>query len=143
MQMGMGEKGVVILDNIDKSDLQKYIGAKIRSLRVKKKMTQEELGDLLGLKHNSISAIERGVNSFDANTIYSITKIFGIKVDELYPHFDNEQSDSTKEMPDLSVEDIQFFKQVMQKTLSLGEKEREHLVGNIKYMVDYYEKING
>jgi len=124
------------LDNIDKSDLQKYIGTRIRELRVKKKMTQEELGDLLGLKHNSISAIERGVNSFDANTIYSIAKIFGIKVDELYPRMDNEPLD-------LSVEDIQFFKQVMQKTLSLGEKERDHLVGNIKFVVDYYEKING
>ena len=124
------------MDNIDKSDLQKYIGTRIRELRVKKKMTQEELGDLLGLKHNSISAIERGVNSFDANTIYSIAKIFGIKVDELYPRMDNEPLD-------LSVEDIQFFKQVMQKTLSLGEKERDHLVGNIKFVVDYYEKING
>lgn len=135
LSIGRIRKGY-ILDNIQKTDLQKYIGTRIREQRVKKKMTQEELGDLLGLKHNSISAIERGVNSFDANTLYSIAKIFGIKVVELYPNYDR------TETPDLITEDLNLFKQIMQKTLSLDEKEREHFIGNIKFIVECYEKAN-
>lgn len=135
--------------DLQKSELQKYIGAKIREYRVKKKMTQGELGDLLGLKHNSISAIERGVNSFDANTIFSIAKIFEIKADELFPPFDIELESFIdlvqglrEETPDLNAKDLYFFKKLMEKTLSLNEQERENFLSSIQFVVDYYEKIN-
>lgn len=73
-----------------KPELKKYIGAKIRELRRSRKMTQEELGHLIGIRNSAVSAVERGVNSFDANTLFTIAKIFDVKVDDLFPPADLE-----------------------------------------------------
>ena len=135
---------------LEKSELQKYIGATIKELRTKNNMTQGELGDRLGLKHNSISAIERGVNSCDANIIFAIAKIFNIKADDLFPPAELDMSpyiDMIKELknetPNLDAKDMFFFKKLVEKTLSLGEQERAKFLENIQFVVNYYEKVYG
>lgn len=135
---------------MEKSELQKYIGATIKELRIKNNMTQGELGDKLALKHNSISAIERGVNSCDANVIFAIAKIFNVKADDLFPpaEFDvapyiDMIKDLREETPNLDAKDMFFFKKLVEKTLSLSEQERAKFLENIRFVVDYYDKVYG
>lgn len=135
---------------MDKLEIQKYIGANIREYRKKANMTQGELGDRLGLKHNSISAIERGVNSFDATTIFVLANIFNIKVDDLFKsaEFDIESyikmiEGTKEETPNLDAKDMYFFKKLVEKTLSMDEQERERFLENVRYVVDYYDKVYG
>ena len=52
--------------------------------RKKNKITQRELADKLGVKHNAISAWENGVNSIDIDTLFKICKIFGVTVNDMY-----------------------------------------------------------
>lgn len=137
---------------MDKLEIQKYIGANIRVYRQKANMTQGELGDRLGLKHNSISAIERGVNSLDAKTIFSLALIFNIKVDDLFrtPYFNIdlhikmvENKREGEGTPSFDAKDMYFFKNLIEKTLSMDEQERERFLENIRYVVDYYDKVYG
>ncbi len=47
-------------------------GEKIRSARISKKLTQKQLADLIGAKHNSVSDWEKDKSRPDMNTIESI-----------------------------------------------------------------------
>lgn len=52
--------------------------------RKKNKITQKELAEKLGVKHNAISAWENGVNSIDIDTLFRVCQIFGITVNDMY-----------------------------------------------------------
>ena len=50
-------------------------------------LTQRQLADQLGVKHNAISSWEHGTNSIDPVTLYHICQIFHISVNDMYvPH---------------------------------------------------------
>lgn len=59
------------------------IGEKIRSLRLQRKMTQEQLADRLGISYQSVSRWENGVTYPDIEFLPAIAKYFSVSVDEL------------------------------------------------------------
>ncbi len=52
--------------------------------RKKNNLTQKELADKLGVKHNSISSWENGTNSIDIETLFKLCEIFDISVNDMY-----------------------------------------------------------
>ena len=61
------QKGVIAVD----------IGERIKKLRTAKKLTQQELGEKIGLKRNSVALIETGRNPSE-QTILAICREFGV-----------------------------------------------------------------
>lgn len=61
----------------------KKIGKLIASLRNKEGMTQQELGDKIGVGFRAVSKWERGLNLPDIGNMTELSKIFGITLDEL------------------------------------------------------------
>ena len=59
------------------------IGKFIAKLRKSKNLTQQELGDLVGVGGKSVSKWERGINMPDVSIINEVSKILGITSDEL------------------------------------------------------------
>lgn len=59
------------------------LGQSIRYLRLKKELSQEELGFKSDLSTNSISAIERGNYNFRIKTLYKISKALHVEVREI------------------------------------------------------------
>ncbi len=59
------------------------IGKFIKELRIQNNLTQQELGDKLGISGKSISKWERGINLPDITILSDISKIFHITIDEL------------------------------------------------------------
>lgn len=53
------------------------IGAKIKALRLKKGLTQEELGERTDLTKGYISQLERDLNSPSIETLFSILEVLG------------------------------------------------------------------
>ena len=63
-------------------DLEK-IGNFIASLRKEKGLTQEKLGEALGVSSKTISKWERGVNAPDISLLNSLSSILEVDVEEL------------------------------------------------------------
>ena len=60
------------------------IGGKIREARIAKGMTQEELGELLGVQKSAIAKYENGrVVNIKRSTLKKISKILGMRPSEL------------------------------------------------------------
>lgn len=65
-------------------NIKEVVAKNLLYYRKKNKITQKELADKLGVKHNAISAWENGVNSIDIDTLFQVCKIFGITVNDMY-----------------------------------------------------------
>lgn len=66
-------------------ELALYVGSKIKYFRNLNKLTQDELGERLGLKKATISHYENGVRSPDQDKLFELADIFDISIDELFP----------------------------------------------------------
>ena len=72
-------------------NIKDVIAKNLLFYRKKNKITQKELAEKLGVKHNAISSWENGVNSIDIDTLFRVCQIFGITVNDMYG-----MSDDTK-----------------------------------------------
>ena len=128
-------------------DLKAYVGNRIREERKKKRLSQRELGEKIGVKHNTISMYENAANSPEQDSLFKIAQALEIKVDDLFPPFEisSKETDdferALKMTKDFNIEDMNLLKHLIEKALSLNEKEREKFFDNIKFAVDYYEKM--
>ena len=68
-----------------------YIANKIKQLREKRNITQQELAEALGTTQQSIARYESGERKTDNNMLFALSDYFNISINEFFPplHFDN------------------------------------------------------
>lgn len=71
--------------------MYKGIGKKIKNLRLKKGLTQEELGERTDLTKGYISQIERDLSSPSIETFFSILEVLGCSPKEFFNDLEHEQ----------------------------------------------------
>lgn len=59
------------------------LGTNLKNARKKNKLTQRQLADMIGAKHNSISNWENGINKPDPDTIGLLCGVLGISASDL------------------------------------------------------------
>jgi transcriptional regulator with XRE-family HTH domain len=64
--------------------IRNKFGKRIRSLRLEKGWSQEELADKVGLHRTYIGAIERGEQNVSIDNIAKLAKTLGISVEVLF-----------------------------------------------------------
>jgi len=69
--------------DLKNDEILRMLGEGIQFLRRKAGMTQQELGELVGLNPNYISAIERGQRNVTIITLQKIGQGLGINIDEM------------------------------------------------------------
>lgn len=129
------------------SDLAKFVGGKIKYYRKKKKLTQNDLGELIGKKNNTISNYETGTISPEQDALFAIANALDIKVDDLFPEMnvedDNDNFERALKMAEgLELGEMNFLKDLIEKTLSMQGEDRVKFLESIKFTVEYYEKMN-
>lgn len=88
-------------------DIKKQLGSKIKRLRHKHKLTQEQLAEKMQIAPRTLCGIENGENFVKAETIAKICEVFNITSFELFA-FDHikPQEDLLEEI----IADIKSFK---------------------------------
>lgn len=97
-------------------------GARIRSLRTQRNMTQEELGDRLGVSPQAVSKWESGATMPDILLLPELSVLFGVSIDELFSLSDDSRLERIENMleavrflPRQDFEDAErFLKEKMQ-----------------------------
>lgn len=65
------------------------IGENIRRLRIERRMTQEQLAEILNVTNAAVSKWERGDSLPDITMLFPIADYFGVSVDALMGHEEN------------------------------------------------------
>ncbi len=78
LDLALGQKGSEVRDQFEKNVDSFLIGEAIRQTRQKRKLTQKQLGELIGVQEAQICKIESG-KSITYNTIVRVFKALGAK----------------------------------------------------------------
>jgi transcriptional regulator with XRE-family HTH domain len=87
--------GVVVLKQRDQ-----VLGTRLRDARLKKGITQGDLGRLLGIDNTTVSSYERGITQPDPITIGRLADALSVSTDYLVGRVDNPQGVARATPPD-------------------------------------------
>lgn len=76
----IGQKGTFERDNFDAELRAELIGHAIKEARLKRKLTQSELGKIVGVQKAQISKIENSLSNARLDTILKVFKALNAKV---------------------------------------------------------------
>ena len=76
----IGKKGNQERDQYEYELRMDVVGRMIKRVRIEKKMTQEQLGELIGVKKAQISKLENSTNSATIDTIMKVFKALGADI---------------------------------------------------------------
>lgn len=74
-----------------------HVGARIRLRRLMLRMSQEKLGDALGLTFQQIQKYEKGANRVSASRLYEIAKALDVDIKYFFDGFEEENGDQVSE----------------------------------------------
>ena len=66
------------------SSVKEAVAQNLLFYRKRNQITQRELAEKLGVKHNSISSWENGINSIDIEILFRICNIFNISINDMF-----------------------------------------------------------
>jgi len=78
------ELSVYIVPKKQANPVDTRVGNRVRIRRMLIGMSQEKLGDLLGLTFQQVQKYEKGVNRIGAGRLYEISRILGVPIDFFY-----------------------------------------------------------
>ena len=61
-----------------------YVGGRVRQLRTMLGMSQEKLGEALGLTFQQVQKYERGVNRIGASRLYQISEVLDVSINYFF-----------------------------------------------------------
>lgn len=116
------------------------VGNRVRIRRMLIGMSQEKLGDLLGLTFQQVQKYEKGVNRIGAGRLFEIARILGVPIDFFYDGI-AEPAKSSEETPPvmafvssgeglqlslafMKIKDPKVRKRVLDLVKSLSEEEQ-------------------
>lgn len=82
-----------VVYNCIMDDIKKLLGLRIRELRQKRNLSQEQLAELVNLDRRSISNIECG-NTFPSSSLSNIAKALGTNLKNLFDYECNNLSET-------------------------------------------------
>ena len=68
-----------------KSEIDEYIGSRIRECRLSLHLTQEQLGRALGVSFQQVQNYEKGANGISAVRLFDICKILNVSLTSMFP----------------------------------------------------------
>ena len=75
------------------------VGARIRNLRLRHKLSQEEVGRRLKISFQQVQKYEKGTNRVGASRLSELAKIFGVSVDAFFSEVNGTGSKETSRRP--------------------------------------------
>jgi len=65
-------------------DTKQMIGARIKDIRTKKKLTQEQLAEKIEINPKYLSSIERGLENPTLNTLIKLSESLNVNLDDIF-----------------------------------------------------------
>lgn len=107
------------------------IGQRIKLQRKLKKMTQEQLGNAIGVSKMTISKYERNiVDNMGREKVMALSKLLDIPIVEFLESSD-EQPNVEKVTPKEFVHEV---KKLLGKTTNLTEQQKQHLLHTLEFI---------
>lgn len=102
-----------------------HVGYRVRLRRMLIGMSQERLGDLLGLTFQQVQKYERGINRIGAGRLYEVAEILGVPISFFYEGMDGAQvpAENGSEKPAAVMDFLSSNEGIQLSTAYMGIKD--------------------
>lgn len=108
-------------------DIKKYTSTKIREYRKLNGLTQKELGDKIGVKHNTISGYENGTSEPEQDLLFKIANVLHISINDLFPSTTSETCPINILISNITYEESEIIK----KYRALDDRGKENVIATL------------
>lgn len=108
-------------------NIKENVSKNLRKFRKERKIKQKELGELIGVQEATVSMWETGKNSIDIETLYKISRILKVSINELIG-LENEKIE-----PQIEKE--------LNKLNNKGKEEAKKRIKELTYIPEYTEEF--
>lgn len=110
---------------MDDREINKFVGMKIKEFRKNKKLTQQDLADLVGVKNSAISNYEQGIRIPKRDFLFRVANALGVSIDEFFPIQSEETSSTLSEINKISSQLEEPRQKIVLDTASSQLKEQK------------------
>ena len=82
-------------------DLNKYAADKLKTLRMRKNLTQEELAEGLKITQQQVARYENNLRQFKQDFLFQLAEYFNVSINEFFPPLNNTDSISNDRLKQL------------------------------------------
>lgn len=118
---------------MDKEQLAKFVGSKIKEFRTQRNMTQEELAELMDTTKQSIGRYENGSRRANQDNIFDLADIFNRSINDFFPP--TKTSNYTEKINNIVIQ-LREPRQIKVFDYAESELEEQHL--EEEYYDDYH-----
>ncbi|MEY2385725.1 helix-turn-helix domain-containing protein [Lactococcus lactis] len=127
---------------MDDREINKFVGMKIKEFRKNKKLTQQDLADLVGVKNSAISNYEQGTRIPKRDFLFRVANALGVSIDEFFPMQSEETSSTLSEINKISSQLEESRQKIVLDTASSQLKEQEEQKSKIVSIKNEQEKFD-
>ncbi|MCT0440296.1 helix-turn-helix domain-containing protein [Lactococcus lactis] len=121
---------------MDDREINKFVGMKIKEFRKNKKLTQQDLADLVGVKNSAISNYEQGIRIPKRDFLFRVANALGVSIDEFFPIQSEETSSTLSEINKISSQLEEPRQKIVLDTAKIQLKEQDEQ-NKVKQIEDY------
>lgn len=130
------------MDDMDDREINKFVGMKIKEFRKNKKLTQQDLADLVGVKNSAISNYEQGTRIPKRDFLFRVANALGVSIDEFFPMQNEEKSSTLSEINKISSQLEESRQKIVLDTASSQLEEQEEQKSKIVSIKNEQEKFD-
>jgi DNA-binding XRE family transcriptional regulator len=93
------DERVLSVSRHQSSDVDRFIGHRIKELRKAENMTQQQLAEKLGVSHQQVHKLEKAISRFSAGQLFAIAGVFQVGVADLLDGYSGVSIDSPAPRP--------------------------------------------
>lgn len=108
-------------------DINKYCAEKLKTLRLKKNLTQKELAEELGTTQQQIARYENNLRMFKQDFLFQLANYFNISINDFFPP-SNFSSNLSKEQEQQLLKDVLKRKGFLDENEELTEENYNRLI---------------
>lgn len=116
-----------------------HVGKRVRHRRWMVGMTQQQLGDIVGIKFQQIQKYETGMNRISASRLWDIAQALGVSISFFFEGFDGEEQAAPVSQPAESRGDLLADKEALELVrsyYSIPEAQRRRLFDLARVLSD-------
>lgn len=113
------------------NEIDFYVGKRLRRRRRLLGLTQQALGDMVGIRFQQIQKYECGANRISAARLFELAEALSVPIQYFYEGLSERNSAAEKETPEFIAPDVLSKKETMDLVrayYSMGEGPRKHLL---------------
>ena len=116
-----------------------HVGKRVRHRRWMVGMTQQQLGDIVGIKFQQIQKYETGMNRISASRLWDIAQALGVSISFFFEGFDEEERAPESTIADVQRGDLLADKEALELVRSyyaIPEAQRRRLFDLARVLSD-------